>query len=110
MMKPKPSFWNLAVLVLSLGLLAMACQRPDEPAISEEKVGEITAEGQVTPVNQTVFPYGSDLPLPSMRPQGLAISPDGRLVAVSGKTSELIIIDPDDLKIRQKLICRLRAN
>ena len=102
-MKPKPCLGNLAVLVLSLGLLAMACQRAEEPAISDEKVGEITDEGQVMPVNQTVSPYGSYLPLPSLRPQALAISPDGRLVAVSGKTSELVIIDPDDLKIRQKV-------
>jgi DNA-binding beta-propeller fold protein YncE len=37
---------------------------------------------------------GLQVDLAGMRPQALALSPDGRLLAVSGKTSELLILDP----------------
>ncbi|MBC7349769.1 MAG: bifunctional YncE family protein/alkaline phosphatase family protein [Candidatus Aminicenantes bacterium] len=57
----------------------------------------------VVPVNQVVEPYGQQVQLPGLRPQGLALSPDGKLVAVSGKSSELVIIDPVDLRVKQKV-------
>ena len=42
----------------------------------------------MTPVNQVLTPIGRQVDLPGMRPQGVALSPDGKLLVVSGKTSE----------------------
>ena len=59
-----------------------------------EQVGPAGPNKTVLPVNQVLFPAGIQIPLPGQRPQAIALSPDGRLLAVSGKTSELVIIDP----------------
>jgi YVTN family beta-propeller protein len=55
------------------------------------------------PTNQVVTPSGKQIPLPGLRPQALALSPDGRLLAVSGKTSELVILDPGSGQIVQRV-------
>ena len=46
----------------------------------------------VTHVNQLVTPFGRQVELPGMRPQAFALSPNGRLIVATGKTSELIVI------------------
>src|SRR3954471_6368023 len=46
----------------------------------EEKVGSSPDGRTVTPVNQILTPYGKQIDLPGMRPQGLALSADGRLL------------------------------
>jgi DNA-binding beta-propeller fold protein YncE len=38
-----------------------------------------------------------------MRPQALALSPDGSLLVATGKTSELVILDPATGRLRQKV-------
>jgi DNA-binding beta-propeller fold protein YncE len=55
------------------------------------------------PTNQVVTPSGKQIPLPGLRSQALALSPDGRLLAVSGKTSELLILDPAAGAILQRV-------
>ena len=57
----------------------------------------------VLPVNQVVTAAGRQVDLAGMRPQALALSPDGRLLAVSGKTSELLILDPATGAILQRV-------
>lgn len=59
-----------------------------------EQVGLVGPNKTVLPVNQVLTPAGIQIPLSGQRPQVLALCPDGRLLAVSGKTSELVIIDP----------------
>ena len=54
-----------------------------------------------TPVNQKLTPYGKQLDLPGMRPQAMALSRDGKLLAVSGKTNKLVIVDPKAGKVLQ---------
>jgi len=61
---------------------------------NNERVGAAGDNRTVLPVNQVLVPAGTQISLPGQRPQALALSPDGRLLAVSGKTSELVIIDP----------------
>jgi len=61
------------------------------------------ANRAVTPVNQVLMPFGRVVELPGLRPQGLALSPDGRLLVASGKTSELVVIDPVAGAIRQRV-------
>ncbi len=48
----------------------------------------------ITPVNQVVEPAGRQVDLPGLRPQGLALSPNGRILVTSGKTHDLFVIDP----------------
>jgi YVTN family beta-propeller protein len=48
-------------------------------------------------------PAGIQIPLPGLRPQALALSPDNRLLALSGKTHELVIIDPALETITQRV-------
>jgi DNA-binding beta-propeller fold protein YncE len=65
-----------------------------------EAVGRIT-NGLVTPVNQLVTPAGTQIELPHVRPNALALSPDGRLLVTSGLTNRLLVIDPAAGKISQ---------
>lgn len=56
-----------------------------------------------TPVNQVLTPVGRQVDLAGMRPQALALSPDGKLLAVSGKTHELVVLDPRDGRIHRRV-------
>lgn len=49
----------------------------------------------ITPVNQVLTPLGIQVELWGLRPQTLALSPNGRVLATSGKTHELILVNPD---------------
>ena len=51
--------------------------------------------------NQVVTPYGRQVDLPGMRPQAVALSPDGKILVTSGKTSELVVVDPVSGEVRQ---------
>ncbi len=57
----------------------------------------------VLPVNQVVTPLGTQVELPGLRPQALALSPDGRILVTSGKTSELVVVDPGTGAVRQRV-------
>ena len=48
------------------------------------QVGRWRDDVIVTPVNQLLTPYGKQVELAGMRPQALALSPDGRLLPGSG--------------------------
>src|SRR5688572_9582450 len=76
-------------------------------AIAQESptdmVGRHGTNRTVTPVNQVLTPYGLQVELPGLRPQAIALSPDGRLLATSGKTHEVVIIDPVSGAIRQRV-------
>jgi len=68
-----------------------------------EKVGR-TGDGRaVLPVNQVITPAGTQIELHGLRPQVLALSPDGRLLVTSGKTRELIVVDAATGDILQKV-------
>ncbi len=57
----------------------------------------------VLPVNQVIVPAGIQVELPGLRPQAVALSPDGRLLVTSGKTSELVVIDPETGKVLERV-------
>jgi YVTN family beta-propeller protein len=59
--------------------------------------------GLETPVNQLVTPTGILVPLPGMRPNALALSPNGKLLVTSGLLSELIALEPTTGKITQRV-------
>ena len=75
------------------------------PAASSdtETVGPKDGARSVTPVNQTITPYGRFIELTGLRPQVLALSPDGKRVLVSGKTSELLALDAVTGEILQRV-------
>ncbi len=72
----------------------------DDFDTTTDAVGRI-ANGLVTPVNQIVTPAGTQIELPHVRPNALALSPDGRLLLTSGLTNKLIVVDPAAGKISQ---------
>lgn len=72
-------------------------------AQDREPVGRSGAGRAVTPVNQVITPFGRQVELPGMRPQALALSPNGKLLVVSGKTNELVVIDPQAGSVRQRV-------
>jgi YVTN family beta-propeller protein len=69
---------------------------------SFEKVGH-SATHVVLPVNQTLTPTGIQVELPGLRPQVIKLSPDGQLLATSGKTDELILVHPGTGNILQRV-------
>jgi YVTN family beta-propeller protein len=73
--------------------LPAAAADEDVFASTTNAVGR-TANGLETPVNQRVTPAGLQVELPGMRPQALALSPDGRLLVTAGLTRELAGLDP----------------
>ncbi len=70
----------------------------------EETVGRHGVYRTVTPVNQIITPAGIQVDLPGLRPQALALSPNGRMLATSGKTSQLVIVDPQSGAIKQRVV------
>ncbi len=97
---------NLGGVSLSCGLILLAgCQSPGPSTRNPdtETVGYRDAQRLVLPVNQVVTPLGRQVDLAGLRPQGLALSPDGRTLIVSGKTSELLVLDPATGEIRQRV-------
>ena len=70
---------------------------------SDELVGPKADGWVVTPVNQVLTPYGRQLDLPGLRPQAVALSPDGRLLVTAGKTNELIVVDPEAATVRKRV-------
>ena len=96
----------LSPLLLALAL--SGCQAPPSrrapaPSGDTEAVGRHGANRTVLPVNQVVTPVGVQVELPGLRPQALALSPDGRILVTSGKTSELVVVDPATGAIRQRV-------
>ena len=84
------------IAVVSLGLQVRAA----DTEASTHAVGH-GAGGLITPVNQLVTPAGTQVALPGMRPNALALSPDGKLLVTAGLTHELVVLDPATGQILQ---------
>ena len=83
--------------VCCLAALALAPWQPATAAATNapRPIVTVTVTNGITlPVNQVLEPAGRQVLLPEMRPQALCLSPNGRLLAVAGKTAELVILDP----------------
>ncbi len=102
--KPKRTYFVRSLITVSFVLVAlvgMMLYRQDN--VNSERVGAAGPDRTVLPVNQVVIPAGTQIPLPWLRPQALVLSPDNRLLAVSGKTHEIVIIDPAAGKAVQRV-------
>lgn len=82
-------------LLVALATLPWVKTRGQAPTFgaTDAVVGRI-AGGEETPMNQKLTPTGTQVELPGMRPNALALSPDGRLLVTSGLQPELVVVDP----------------
>jgi YVTN family beta-propeller protein len=90
-------FIGAAVLMVGLAGIHSACRgqaRPDSLFSTRDKVGQVGANRYYTPANQVLTPAGIQVELPGMRPQAIALSPNGRLLVTAGKTHDLVVINP----------------
>ncbi|HEX7652125.1 MAG TPA: beta-propeller fold lactonase family protein, partial [Verrucomicrobiae bacterium] len=85
-----------------LGALASATLHADDFPVSTNLVGPAD-HALITPANQIVTPAGTTIELPGMRPQAVALSPDGQTLVTSGLTHELVVVDMATAKIRQRV-------
>jgi YVTN family beta-propeller protein len=90
-----------SIALLFLLVLAGSCRTRDYS--STEPVGKISPRRYITPVHQVLTPVGIQVELPGMRPQAVALSPDGRLLVASGKTQKLVVIDPQNGQVKQRV-------
>jgi YVTN family beta-propeller protein len=93
------SFIRLGIIALAgFGLHAFA----GDFDATTETVGRNT-NGFETPVNQLVTPAGTLVELPGMRPNALALSPDGKRLVTAGLTQRLVVVNPVTGKILQRV-------
>lgn len=59
------------------------------------------SRNSILPVHQELTPAGIQVELPGLRPQALALSPDGRFLVTSGITHELLALDPVSGRVLQ---------
>ncbi len=79
-------------------VLAASCslgRKPVEPVLPTAAVW--------VPVGQLVRPAGIQVELPGLRPQVLALSPDGRRLVTSGKTGEIVVVDPATGRLLERI-------
>ena len=81
---------------------ARAAVSPENFDATTEIVGRGT-NGLVTPANQLVTPAGTQVELPGIRPNALALSPDGKMLVTAGLTHELVVVEPATGKILQRV-------
>ncbi|MGH7952833.1 MAG: YncE family protein, partial [Limisphaerales bacterium] len=74
---------------------------PENFDATTEAVGWQT-NGLETPDNQLITPAGIFVELRDMRPNALALSPDGKLLVTSGLKHELVAVNPATGKILQR--------
>ena len=98
-MPPRSAPHFPAIAAATVLLLALAA--PSFPVPAGQTVGRQNADRSVLPVNQILTPAGRQVDLPGMRPQALALSPNGRLLAVAGKSHEVVTVDPATGRILQ---------
>lgn len=88
--------------VMAAAWLAISPGR-NEAADNRELAGQRGTRYSTTPVSQLLTPRGLQVELPGFRPQALALSPNGRLLVTSGKSSHLMVVNPDSGAILQKV-------
>lgn len=91
----------LCLLAAFIVNAARAVDSPEDPFDATTEIVGHNTNGMETPVNQLVTPTGILVPLPGMRPNALALSPDKKLLVTSGLKRELVAIDPASGKITQ---------
>jgi WD40 repeat protein len=91
---------SVVVSAISIACCVATALFADDFAATTATVGR-KGDTLMTPVNQIVTPAGKQIQLPGMRPNALALSPDGKLLVTSGLTSELVVVDTATGEITQ---------
>jgi hypothetical protein len=98
---------KLNLLLLGAGLfLIWGCRSGHDHSgfvSTQDPVGRVGRNRYYTPANQLLTPAGLQVELPGLRPQALALSPDKKLLVTSGKTAELVVINPGTGAIVQRV-------
>ena len=95
-----------AVVAASLAFLDFSCDAQPCPKRSSRLVKPSDRSARTAipaPANQVLTPAGLQVELPKMRPQAIALSPNGKLLVTAGKTPELVVIDPASGTILQRV-------
>lgn len=95
--------WSALPFLIAVAGFAGVPLLADDFPISTNPVG-YNGNSLTTPVNQVVTPTGTLVPLPGMRPQALALSPDGRILITAGLAHELLALDPASGNILQHVL------
>lgn len=66
-------------------------------------VGRVEAGAYITSTGQLLTPAGRQVRLPGTRPQALALSPNGKVLVATGRTTNLVVIDPATGQVLQTL-------
>ncbi|HUC84019.1 MAG TPA: beta-propeller fold lactonase family protein, partial [Candidatus Acidoferrales bacterium] len=96
---------TLVYSVLAIWMAAAHCwaQVPSDSPDWNEAAGREGTNRVVLPVNQVITPAGLQVELKGLRPQVLALSPDGKLLVTSGKRRDLVVLDPETRTILQSV-------
>ena len=70
---------------------------------TDVQIGKVAANRYVMPTGQVLTPAGTQVSLPKMRPQALALSPDGKVLIAAGMTKEIVVVNPDTGAILQSV-------
>jgi YVTN family beta-propeller protein len=95
-----------SVSLLLIAFPGLGCRTQAERVATvstKERVGQLGTNRFYTPANQMLTPAGVQIELPGLRPQALALSPDGRLLVTSGKTRELVVVETATGQILQRV-------
>ncbi len=96
---------SITLLVAGTGLVPFRLVADDiQPLDATTRLVGRQPDGFETPVNQRVTPAGMQIELPGMRPNALALSPDGQLLVTSGLKQGLVVVDPASGRIRQHVM------
>ena len=87
--------------LFAVGVALLGCAGSDERGPNTETVG-LYPDRVVLPVSQILTPTGKQVVLPKVRPQAIALSPNGEILVTSGKTKEVIVLDPSSGEILQR--------
>ena len=101
-MKARRIIISLSVLGVTLASFLVGCSL-DRIRSRTDPVGQVSKNRYIMPTSQILTPAGQQIYVPGLRPQALALSPDGELLVTSGKNSQLYVIDPATGDILQKV-------
>ena len=101
-MKLKLFIWRFVICLLVGYTSTVLAEQPDVDDFdaTTNTVGR-NSDGLETPVNQRITPVGTLVELPRVRPNALALSPNGKILVTAGLTRELIVIEPATGKFLQ---------
>lgn len=99
----KPLATAVLAVFFCLTARSLAAVTDDTAFDPRETVGRAGTNRVVLPVNQVITPAGKQIELPGLRPQVLALSPDGRLLVTAGKTRDVVVLDPNTGAVLEKV-------